>query len=332
LAVLVLDMPFVFLKQWLDMDLPQANERALATFTLGVFVILVMLSAFTLDTRRLMLATFVAMALEFALQQKAADTVVGKLGAATALLVAGMLCQLAIARRIQMVRRIAEEQLRLERLERFFSPQVAATIQREEEDYATGQLCEITVLFSDLRGFSAYSQNLAPGEVLNLLNEVHSCMVEVVFAHGGTLDKYIGDGLMAYFGAPLAQPDHAARALRCAHEMRSSFRKLNTVRAAAGKAELRLSIGLNTGPAVVGAMGAANRREFTVVGDTVNLAARMENLTREYGTDILVSGDTASKTGDAFELRHLGDTLVRGRTLPVPVFTTVPGGEAGSKP
>jgi len=179
------------------------------------------------------------------------------------------------------------------------------------------------VLFSDLRGFTAYSQHLGPAAVLSLLNEVHSCMVEVVFAHGGTLDKYIGDGLMAYFGAPLAQPDHAARALRCAQEMRSSFQKLNTVRAAAGKAELRLSIGLNTGPAVVGAMGAANRREFTVVGDTVNVAARIENLTRDYDADILVSGDTASKAGGAFQLCHLGETLVRGRTLPVQVFTTV---------
>ena len=323
LAVPVLDMPFVFLKQWLELDLPEVNQRAIATFTIGIFVILVMLSAFTLNTRRLVLAMALAVVLEFGLQAKAKDSTLGKFGAVATLLVAGALCELAIVRRIQMVHRIAEERLRLERLERFFSPQVAAIIQREEEDFANGHLCEITVLFSDLRGFTAYSQNLAPGKVLDLLNEVHSCMVEVVFAHGGTLDKYIGDGLMAYFGAPIAQPDHAARALRCAHAMRSAFQKLNSIRAVAGKAELRLSIGLNTGPAVVGAMGAANRREFTAVGDTVNLAARMENLTRVYGSDILLSGDTASKAGEAFEVRHLGETPIRGRTMPVQVFTTV---------
>jgi len=116
LAVPVLDMPSVFLKQWLDMDLPHVNERAIATFTLGIFVILVMVSAFTLNTRRLILAGCVAVALEFSLQAKAGDTALGKVGAVAALLVTGAICEVAVVRRIQMVHRIAEEQQRLERL------------------------------------------------------------------------------------------------------------------------------------------------------------------------------------------------------------------------
>ena len=227
----------------------------------------------------------------------------------------------AITRRLGLAQRVSEERLRRERLGRYFSPEVARTIEQEEQNFAAGQLCEITVLFSDLRGFTTFCQYLQPAEVLDLLNEVHSRMVEVVFAHGGTLDKYIGDGLMAYFGAPIAQDDHAVRALRCAQEMQLVFASLSAARISRGKVALRLSIGLNTGVAVVGSIGAANRREFTAIGDTVNLAARMENLTRHYDSiDILASGTTAGRIGTAYDLRFLGETAVKGRTQTVQVF------------
>jgi adenylate cyclase len=129
---------------------------------------------------------------------------------------------------------------------------------------------------------------------------------------------------MAYFGAPIAQEDHAVRALHCAEQMQLAFASLSTARAARGSSTLGLSIGLNTGTAVVGSIGASNRREFTAVGDTVNLASRMENLTREYNADILVSGETARKIQTVCELRHLGETPVKGRTQPVQVFVPVP--------
>jgi adenylate cyclase len=133
----------------------------------------------------------------------------------------------------------------------------------------------------------------------------------------------MGDGLMAYFGAPVAQPDHALKALRCAVGMQSALVELNAARTLAGKPPLRLSIGLHTGPAVVGAMGAATRREFTAVGDTVNLAARLENLTREYDTDLAISGETARQIGGQFNLRLLAERKVRGRSSPVQVFVLV---------
>jgi adenylate cyclase len=326
LAVPFFDVPAVFLKQWLDMgDGSSPSDRAIAAFTLGLFLVLIMLSAFTLKTWRLVLAGLLVAAFELALQFKAHDTPYGKYASVATILTAVTLCEVAIARRIALMHRISEEQLRRERLHRYFSPQVAQTIEQDEQDFDTGHVCEITVLFSDLRGFCAFSQDLPPAAVLDLLNEVHSRMVEVVFAHGGTLDKYIGDGLMAYFGAPIPQADHATRALNCAQQMRAAFASLSTARAARGELTLRLSIGLNSGTAVVGSIGAANRREFTAVGDTVNLAARMESLTRDYDADILVSGETARKVGATCPLRLLGETPVKGRTHSVRVFAPAMG-------
>jgi adenylate cyclase len=279
-----------------------------------------MLSAFILRTRQLILASCVAIALELALQFKAGDTFLGKVGSVTTIALAAVLCEVALARRVQLAHRISEERVRLEKLGRYFSPQVATRIQQSEDDLATGQLCEITVLFSDLRGFTAATECSSPPEVLALLNEFHSQMVAAVFAHNGTLDKYMGDGLMAYFGAPMAQPDHPVQALRCAFAMQSALVTLNAARMRESKPPLRLSVGLHTGPAVVGAIGPANRREFTAVGDTVNIAARLENLTRHYETEMLISGETARRIGSIYDLRLLAETQVKGRAEPIQVF------------
>jgi len=324
LAVPFLDMPAVFLKQWLDMDLPDALPRAVATFTLGPLLLLVMLSAFTLRTTRLILAGCVAAGLELALQFKAEDTLVGKVGGVTTILLAVVLCEVALSRRIVLAHKISAVRLHLEKLGRYFSPKVAEVIQQSDDDFSTGRLFEITVLFSDLRGFAATAECSQPAELIGLLNEFHSRMVEAVFAHQGTLDKYIGDGLMAYFGAPVAQPDHALRALRCALEMQAALAELNRTRILQDKPSLRLSIGLHTGPAVVGTIGAANRREFTAVGDTVNLAARLENLTRYYDATVLLSGETARNVGDTCEVVFLAETYVKGRSERVRLFAPAP--------
>ncbi len=319
LAVPFLDMPAVFLKQWLDLGLSTA-PRALATFSIGLFMLLIMLSAFTMRNRQILLSGLLAVVLQSGLEWRAGDTPIGKAGSIVALVLTAVICEIALAGRIRMAHRLSEEQLRLEKLSRYFSPQVAATIETTEEPFGTGQACEITVLFSDLRGFTTATENASPDEVLELLNDFHSRMVEVIFAHEGTLDKYIGDGLMAYFGAPIKQPDHAERALRCAQAMQSAVRQLNERRTAQAKPPLQLSIGVHTGPAVVGAIGAANRREFTAVGDTVNVASRIENLTREYGDGLLISAATARRVGAAHQLRSIAQVHLKGRTEAVELF------------
>ncbi len=325
LAVPFLDMPAVFLKQWLDLELSSA-PRALATFSIGLFMLLIMLSAFTLRNRQILLSGLLAVGLQCGLEWRAGDTPIGKAGSILALVLTALVCEVALAERLRMAHRLSQEQLRLEKLSRYFSPQVAATIEAGEEPFGTGQACEITVLFSDLRGFTAATEHASPGEVLELLNDFHSRMVKVIFAHEGTLDKYIGDGLMAYFGAPVKQPDHAERALRCAQAMQAAVRELNARRAAEAKPSLQLSIGVHTGSAVVGGMGAANRREFTAVGDTVNVASRIENLTREYGDGLLVSAATARLVDPSHGLRLIAEVHLKGRTETVGLF-----GSAGAE-
>jgi adenylate cyclase len=319
LAVPFLDMPAAFLKQWLDMNLSTA-PRAVANFSLGLFALLIMLAAFTLRNRQVVFAGFIAIFFQYCLQWRAEDTLLGKLGGIVALILAALLCEVALAGRIRMAHRLAAEHLRLEKLSRYFSPQVAAAIEVSAETLDTGQTCEITVLFSDLRGFTAATEHSPPADVVCLLNQFHSQMVEVIFSHDGTLDKYIGDGLMAYFGAPVRQSDHAVRALRCSLAMQIAVRDLNARRASEGKPPLQLSIGLHTGPATVGAIGAANRREFTAVGDTVNVAARIESLTREYNCGLLISGATARRVGDAHDVQRVAEVRLRGRSEPVQLF------------
>jgi adenylate cyclase len=326
LAVPFLDLPLVFLSQLSDMPFAREyNMRAVANFSLSLFVLLVVLSSFMLQTRQVVLAGCIAASLQLGLQYVADDTTIGKVGGVAVLGVAMVLCCFILTRRIAMVHALAAEQLQRERLGRYFSPQVAAHIQQTGLGLTAGQNYEITVLFADLREFTALSERLTPAETFALLNEFQARMVAAVFAHGGTLDKFLGDGLMAYFGAPVPQPDHPLLAVRCALAMQAALAELNTARAARHQTALRMGVGLHTGPAIVGAIGTEHRREFTAVGDAVNTASRLESLTRHYDEDILLSGETARHLADTVPLHAVDEAQVRGRSQPVRLFAPVRG-------
>jgi adenylate cyclase len=201
------------------------------------------------------------------------------------------------------------------------SPEIAAQLLQSDLQLG-GEEREVTVLFSDLRDFTALSERLPPAEVLALLNRYLDRMSAVVERHGGVIDKYIGDAIMALFGAPVAAPDAAARALAAARAMAAALDQLNAELAAEGRPPLALGIGINTARVIAGNMGSRSRLNYTVIGDGVNLAARLEALTKDpaYGTRILVSGATAAAAGATSGLRPLGPVTVKGRTEPVPVF------------
>jgi adenylate cyclase len=192
-----------------------------------------------------------------------------------------------------------------------------------------GERRELTVLFSDIRGFSRLAESLPPEDLASFLSEYLTPMTDLVLASEGTLDKYIGDAVMALWGAPVELPDHAARACDCALAMQARMVELNRRWQARGLPEVAIGIGINSGPMSVGNMGSKDRFDYTAIGDAVNLGARLEALTKEYGVDILVGAETAAAPGvrERFVLRELDLVRVKGRAGAAPVFEVL--GRAG---
>jgi adenylate cyclase len=204
---------------------------------------------------------------------------------------------------------------------RFVGPRVMSEILREGYVELQGERREITLLFSDLQGFTTLSERLPPARVVALLNEYLNRMVAVIFAHHGTLDKFMGDGIMAYFGAPQPSSDHAEQAVRCALEMQRVLAEWREETAGEGGPTILMRIGIHTGPAVVGEMGSRLQASYTAIGDTVNVAARLEPLNKQFGTTILISESTLAAVGDAFATEFKGELQVKGREEPVRVYT-----------
>jgi adenylate cyclase len=227
---------------------------------------------------------------------------------------------------------LVREQREKRRLSRFFSPDVVrAILTTSGEEALAGRRRRITVLFSDIRGFTSLSEKLEPEEVVALLREYLTAATAIVFKHGGSVDKYIGDAIMALYSAPFDQPDHAVRAVRTALELQQCVQALSAQWAARGGGSLRSGVGIHTGDAVVGAMGSQQRLEFTAIGDTVNVASRLEGLTKDFGAPIIISQTTLDEVGALFQARPLGSVRVKGRDVPVDIYA-IDGSEARRAP
>jgi adenylate cyclase len=178
----------------------------------------------------------------------------------------------------------------------------------------------MTVLFSDVRGFTALTEKGAPEDIVAMLNEYFTRMVQVLFEHRGTLDKFVGDMVMALFGAPLDDEDHAEHAVQAALAMARSLEVLNAEWASFGLPTLDIGIGINTGEMVAGNIGSTAIMSYTVIGDAVNLGARLESLNKEYGTRIIISEATRGRLKGQYDIRPLGSVTVKGKSQPVAIF------------
>ncbi|MDR3570335.1 MAG: adenylate/guanylate cyclase domain-containing protein [Syntrophobacteraceae bacterium] len=183
-----------------------------------------------------------------------------------------------------------------------------------------GERKELSIFFSDLQGFSAISERLDPESLTRLLNRVLSDMTDIILGEGGTLDKYEGDAIIAFWNAPADQVDHAERAVRAALKCQEKIREQRQIYASMAGSPIRMRIGINTGPVVVGNMGSTKRFDYTVLGDAANLASRLEGANKFFGTNIMVSAKTWQKTSNRFSGRRLGFIRVVGRETPVEVF------------
>jgi len=205
--------------------------------------------------------------------------------------------------------------------QQYVSPGVISQLlQRPELLRLGGEEKKLTAMFCDIRGFTTISEGLSPAALVDLLNEYLSEMTEVIFRHWGTLDKYIGDAIMAFWGAPFPQPDHAERACHAGLEMLQALNRLQSRWEAQGRPRMDAGIGINTGPMLVGNMGSTRRFNFTIMGDNVNLASRLEGLNRTFGTRLIVSETTYQTVQQKMLARELDLIRVKGKTKPVKIY------------
>ena len=228
---------------------------------------------------------------------------------------------------ITLYRFVSEEKLRKgvkSAFENFMDPKVVHEILKDPEDIKLGgEEREVTVYFSDIEEFSSISEKLQPTELIKLLNEYLSEMTDQILDHGGFLDKYIGDAIVAAFGVPLEQPDHAVKACLATIDNQKRLRELNAKFKEEGRLQIKARIGLNSGRALVGNVGSTNRLSYTVIGDEVNLGARLEAANKYYGTYAMISERTYELARDHIEARELDTIRVVGKERPVKVYELI---------
>jgi adenylate cyclase len=219
----------------------------------------------------------------------------------------------------QMARSLREKEMIKRAFTRYVAREVVEEVLKDPERLVlTGERREVTVLFGDIRGFTAMSERMSPEEVVLLLNEFYTLMIETTFKHDGTFDKFLGDAVMSIFGAPIAHPDHAQRAVRTALAMQAGVATLNERRTAEGKEPIAIGVGVSAGEVVAGTVGTEERMEYTVIGDSVNLAARLQQGARPG--QILISQHTYDMVRDVVQARGLGPIKVRGKEDEVEIY------------
>ncbi len=214
---------------------------------------------------------------------------------------------------------LADQAVQRSALERFLSPEVVKMVAANPKGIRLGGVNQkVSILFADIRGFTTLSENMPPEKVVELLNEYFTRVTDVVFDFGGTLDKYLGDGIMALFGAPISKGNDASNAVRAAITLQRLMQQLNRDAPSRGWPQLKIGVGINTGVVTAGNIGSPRRIDYTVIGDPVNVASRL--MSHASGGEILISAATVAELDVSFSLQALKPLLVRGKSEPLRVF------------
>lgn len=212
---------------------------------------------------------------------------------------------------------------------RFISPEMVDRLIKTQDINSLNKRADLTIIFSDIRGFTTLSEKMTPEGVVSLLNPYLEAMSQVIYKHGGTVDKYEGDAVIAFFGEPVPYKDHAARALRASLDMRKALAELRDKWAKEGRpSQIEMGVGINSGEVFVGLLGSAQRINYTVIGDNANLAARLQDLTKTYAWPILISESTYQQVKDEFDCELADAVTVKGKTKAVNVYKVI--GEKGA--
>ncbi|PYM25625.1 MAG: hypothetical protein DMD80_20670 [Candidatus Rokuibacteriota bacterium] len=224
-----------------------------------------------------------------------------------------------------VVEHFVREQRERRQLSRFFSPAVVKEVVRhKDEGSLTTSRRLVTVLFSDIRGFTSLSEQLQPEQVEEILREYLTEMTEIVYKHDGAIDKFIGDCVMALYNVPLEDPEHAVKAVRTALEFQERTLAVSKRWEEKLGIAIRNGVGINTGEAVVGTLGSRQLLQYTAIGDTINLGARLESITKDYKSNIIISESTYVLVKDQFVTKELGDVTVKGKSQPVKIYAVLP--------
>jgi len=224
-----------------------------------------------------------------------------------------------------VVENFVHAQLYKRRLSPFFSPDVLRALVRARDEQSLGPRRRVaTVLFSDIRGFTSISERLQPEQVEEMLGEYLTEMTQIVFKHRGSVDKYMGDGIMALYNAPFEDPEHALNAIRTGLEFQERALAVSARWQEKLGVSIRIGVGINTGEMLVGTLGSRQRFEYTALGDNVNLASRLESATKDHGASIIISEYTYEHVKGRFPIRELGDVTVKGKSRPVKIYGVVP--------
>jgi adenylate cyclase len=219
---------------------------------------------------------------------------------------------------------ISQEKRMKATMYRYMTPGVAERVMALGDDaLMVGERKDVTILFSDIRGYTSLTEKMEAADVVTLLNDYFETMVEAVFTYEGTLDKFIGDALMAVFGAPLPLPNHPWMAVQSALDMRRRLKEFNEHRRLANQPIIRIGIGISSGEVVSGNIGSQKRMDYTVIGDGVDISARLEGVTKEYGCDIILSEYTYKLCRDQVWVRELDRIRVKGKTIPINIYELI---------